>query len=237
MTDKLTDKEINDLLEAVSKEEYRDKKDYSVLEGMERDSVSKIKTAFDKGYKQGYEATEANEKQAYQEGLDKAWDTMRKILNGFSFYETEVFKTKYYPDIIKKYSASEAIGKIEAFEAKQRRMKENDCEHCSKEYGTLGCCSTVNNEWIYSCEEGHKEYRQRTEINVGDEVYLIDECHPRVVTCITKINGENPAAVQFTKSGKWVVDNVTELHKTGRHFDQIEEVLKALGEGHNDRDR
>lgn len=33
-----------------------------------------------------------------------------------------------------------------------------DCDHCSKTYGTLGCCTTVNNKWVYSCTEGQKEY-------------------------------------------------------------------------------
>lgn len=269
MTDKLSDmfKEINDLLDAVSKEEYRDKKDYSVLEGMERDSVNKIRTAFDKGYKQGYEVgvasqgftegyteeevkkrekevekkcieqmkvlmdnaksdAEANEKRVYQEGLDKAWDTMRKILNGFSFYETEVFKTKYYPDIIKNYSASEAIYKIEAFEAKQRKMKENDCEHCSKEYGTLGCCSTVNNEWIYSCEEGHKEYRQRAEINVGDEVI-----HEGTRVIITNVNDEWISGIEAQDGSAHCDFNKTDCVKTGRHFSEISKIFEALKEG------
>lgn len=33
-----------------------------------------------------------------------------------------------------------------------------DCEKCSKIYGTLGCCSTVSNEWVYSCLEGMTDY-------------------------------------------------------------------------------
>lgn len=47
-----------------------------------------------------------------------------------------------------------------------------DCEHCSKTYGTLGCCDTVSNEWVYSCKEGHDEYEyQKTlekEYGLGD---------------------------------------------------------------------
>ncbi len=207
MADLLTDKEINDLLEAVSKEEYRDKKDYSVLEGMERDSVSKIRTAFDKGYKQGYESgvasqgftdgyteeeVERREKEAYQKGLEKAWETAKYIasLTGNDVKRREIIGDCAVWYAFTKYTASEVIANIEAYEQKQNQG----------------------------------------EIKVGDEVYLIDEYHPRVVTCITKINGENPSAVQFTESGRWVVDDVTELHKTGRHFDQIEEVLKALKE-------
>ena len=40
------------------------------------------------------------------------------------------------------------------------RLSEHDCEHCNRKYGTLGCCSTVSNKWIYSCEEGHREYEE-----------------------------------------------------------------------------
>ena len=37
----------------------------------------------------------------------------------------------------------------------------HDCEHCAKTYGTLGCCTTVSNKWVYSCEEGHREYWEK----------------------------------------------------------------------------
>ena len=50
-----------------------------------------------------------------------------------------------------------------------------DCEHCSKTYGTLGCCDTVNNEWVYSCKEGQREYlldKIRAEI---DKARFIDK--------------------------------------------------------------
>lgn len=33
-----------------------------------------------------------------------------------------------------------------------------DCEHCSKKKGSFGCCSTVSNNWVYSCAEGQKEW-------------------------------------------------------------------------------
>lgn len=33
-----------------------------------------------------------------------------------------------------------------------------DCEHCSKKMGSLGCCSTVNNNWVYACAKGHKDW-------------------------------------------------------------------------------
>lgn len=67
-----------------------------------------------------------------------------------------------------------------------------------------------------------KAYEQR--IEVGDEVYFVDSNHKRVVTAI--IDG---AAVQFTETGKWAVDDVDKLHKTGKHYD-IQSILDGLGE-------
>ncbi len=137
MTDKLTDKEINDLLEAVSKEEYRDK-DYSVLEGMQKDSVSKLRTAFDKGYKQGYETgvatqgftdgyteeeVEKRAKEAYQRGLEKAWETAKYIasLTGNDVKRREIIGNCAAWYAFTHYTASEVIANIEAYEQKQKQ--------------------------------------------------------------------------------------------------------------------
>ena len=40
----------------------------------------------------------------------------------------------------------------------------HDCEHCAKTYGTLGCCTTISNRWVYSCEEGHREYWEKQKL-------------------------------------------------------------------------
>lgn len=40
----------------------------------------------------------------------------------------------------------------------QEPILDRDCEHCSKTYGTLGCCTTVSNKWVYSCKKGQREY-------------------------------------------------------------------------------
>ncbi len=57
-----------------------------------------------------------------------------------------------------------------------------DCDHCSNTYGTLGCCTTVNNQWVYSCTEGQKEY-------IIDRVFeIIDDWKMEGVETIT-MNG------------------------------------------------
>ena len=52
-----------------------------------------------------------------------------------------------------KESVEQAIKALE-----QEPVLDRDCEHCSKTYGSLGCCDTVSNKWVYSCKEGQREY-------------------------------------------------------------------------------
>lgn len=51
--------------------------------------------------------------------------------------------------------AIEALEQIES-----GRYVKGECSICSKEYGTLGCCTTVNNHWVYSCKEGMGQYAE-----------------------------------------------------------------------------
>lgn len=35
-----------------------------------------------------------------------------------------------------------------------------DCTKCTHVYGTLGCCTTVSNEWVYDCDNGMAQYEK-----------------------------------------------------------------------------
>ena len=45
-----------------------------------------------------------------------------------------------------------------SYEDYHKSHPHGNCDECSKEYGTLGCCSTVSNKWIYNCERGMADY-------------------------------------------------------------------------------
>lgn len=85
-------------------------------------------------------------------------------------------------------------------------------------------------EAITKVKAWEEKKKQDDEIKVGDEVYFADKNHPRVVTSICTENGCNPKAVQITESGRYCVDDVTELKKTGRHFPEIAELLAKMQE-------
>ena len=74
-----------------------------------------------------------------------------------------------------------------------------------------------------------KAYKQEHRLEVGDEVYFADSNYKRVVTAIITENGKNPQAVQFSSSGRWVIDDVKDLHKTGKRYD-IQSILDGLKE-------
>ena len=92
------------------------------------------KEAYDNGYetakhecedclKQAY--IDAIRKEAYQRGLNDAWDTVRKI-RGMTWNEQkEVFGTDYFTDIIA-LPASECIEKIRQYEQEQKELKVGD---------------------------------------------------------------------------------------------------------------
>ena len=195
---------------------------------------------------------------AYQRGLDDAWEAAKKIVltvadGGLPNETAYVIFGMWFYQVFRDLSVTEAIEKIRKYE-QDRALRCDNCKHKDDQFSVCGGsedgseCEAETTE--ANCGECHRRYyceaspdscihgkiaqteseQVDDEIRVGDEVYLLDEHFPRVVTCITKKNGRNPLAVQFTKSGELCADDVRDLHKTGRHFDQIQEVLNALKE-------
>lgn len=145
------------------------KETISQTEGLCKEVANCIRNAYDRGYKQGQKDMEQDTMAVLENGKmigrEEAWECARKLSEMLNAEINQIFNDDiYWVAVFKKYSASEAIAKIKEYEEKQKAVtiqQERDCKHCSKVYGTLGCCTTVSNKWIYSCEEGHKQYAER----------------------------------------------------------------------------
>lgn len=84
---------------------------------------------------------------------------------------------------------------------------------------------------IVSRIKDYEKKRIDDTIKVGDEVYYTDENHPRIVTAIYREAGPLDGAmkaVQITETGKFTVNNLGDLHRTGKHHVGITEILNNL---------
>lgn len=176
-------------------------KDYNVLDDIVSTTQNLHRDIFDKGYDQGYKdgkdeayKSPVPTQDAYQQGLDDAWECAKKIALNLCDGGIDVsILSRIFGvsgdvpfKILKNFSAQEAIGKIKEYEEKTKQV-----------YG---------------------------EINVGDEV-------------ITNVTGYKGVVVGVSSSGRLSVlfneydfpqieDGI--YRKTGRHYDGIEEILKAM---------
>ena len=67
---------------------------------------------------------EKAQEEAYQRGLEDAWETVKELYS-FTFDEQAIiFKTTSVRDIVRKYSASETIEKIRQYEQEKEKSEE-----------------------------------------------------------------------------------------------------------------
>ena len=129
------------------------------------------------------------------------------------------------------------MGRVEAWECCRKlfaTMPEKDIEQAFYAEWHNGGFNALMNLDVTDAIRRVEEYEKKKkddEIKVGDEVYIIMKNCPSVVTCIFSESGlGNPKAVHITGNGKYAVTPLSQLHKTGRHFDAIVEVLQQLKE-------
>lgn len=191
-------------------------------------------------------------KKEYQRGLDDAWECVKKIMRMGSAKQEDIFCCHGDLEILEKLLPSEAIAKIKAYEEQKkaeevkvgtrvRTIKDKDSAGTTLfPVGTIGVVKeidgsidlpyliSVDNDTFYYSKDMF-EVIGDDEVKVGDEVYYLDENYKSVVTSVSE-----DTAVMITQNGKWAVNYVKKLHRTGRHFDTIEEVLKQLQEGEHE---
>ena len=105
--------------------------------------------------------------------------------------------------------------------------------------GTIGEVTDVSVEGnaIEVSVDGKKWYYHEKDIElandvilVGDEVWLLDSNYHGVVTAVWKNCGVVKTE-RLTQSGKLACDDAKDLHRTGRRFPEIANVLKKMQEG------
>ena len=177
---------------------------------------------YEDGLKDGKESVQIDETEAYECGLNDAWECARKIYNDLSMDKCiEIFEGKsWFFD----YNASEAIAKIKEYEEKQKRTCDT-CQYLHGGFNSLKKCANCygNSGWTPKLVED-------AEIKVGDEViYCGGGAHDGSVGVVLGTE-KDWVEVKFKFKSCWNCVGVWKdsLTKTGRHFSQIEEVLEQM---------
>lgn len=172
--------------------------------------------------------------EAYQKGYDAAWvnvgeceDRVAKqaYQKGFEAGQHEATTLEYQQGLDDAWECMKAI----AFLNKPRDMRDF--------FG----CSTLGDVLIdYTASEAieklkaYEERQKADEIKVGDEVCFVfaggETIEPFIVFSIKDDNGKKYYEGIQTSDGRWVSGGL-KYYKTGRHFQQVAELFKAMKEG------
>ena len=104
------------------------------------ENIGEIDEQFLDGFACASEIVMAQLEKEFESGNEGEW-----IDNGNGSYTCSNCKTEWTTSQIEKMRFCLIFGA-------DKREPKHDCEHCSKTYGTLGCCDTINNKWVYACE-------------------------------------------------------------------------------------
>lgn len=221
--------------------------------------VEVCRAARKEGYNAGLEdgnisngTLEEKVKEAYENGANDVWECVNKIYSKIDRTAIEsIFGVKFY-DVFEKFTASEAMAKVKEYEEKQKEpvfkigdrveiTEGHDITGLSAErVGTIGEVMEVDSDGDYLVRaygEHSAPYYYHADalepandvILVGDEVYLIDKNYRGVVTAVWEHHGVKIETL--TQSGKLSCTDAKDLHRTGRRFPEIVNVLKQMQEG------
>ena len=215
---------------------------------------------FDKNGLDKLEKYENGEEDAYQRGLDDAWECAKYILRLGSTKQEDIFHCHGDIEILKQFSPSVAIEKIKMYEEQEEQKKDEvkvgDRVRTIKDIdkngvdvfpiGTIGVVSSIDYNcslpYIISVDDDYWKYsRDMFEVIEDDGIIVGDEI----------VYGDTHAVVTYAGATSWNgfaindSDKALKGHgytcmgydgwkKTGRTFPQIADVLNQMQEEYDE---
>lgn len=178
-------------------------KNDSEFKNLKYEILVRVNDAYKKGYKQGIE----DEEKKRDAITDKAY---------YDGYNSGAFEA---------WNCAREISLLDSNFASVEEVK-----NILKVFGTDNIYNILHDYTPQDAIKRLKDYekKQNDEIKVGDEVYNLDLENARVVTAIYEDDKGHKQAVQMCKNGKYGVDRVDTLRKTGKHYYEIEHVLYEM---------
>lgn len=198
-------------------------------------------------------------KEAYENGANDAWELVKDLTGDctlsakYDYHKRqEIFGFTDVENILC-LSGAQALADLKKYEEEQKEpvFKVGDRVRSTREQdrygielfpvGTIGEVMAVDYDGdylvkAYETYAGSYYYPYdalelaNDVILVGDEVWLHDKDYHGVVTAVWEDCGVVKAE-RLTQSGKLACDDAKDLHRTGRRFPEIANVLKKMQEG------
>ena len=191
-------------------------------------------------------------KEAYENGANDAWECAKDLaLKGeYDQYKRfEIFGNTDVDNIFTLLTGAEALVKLKKYEEEQKeppfKMGDRvrtliDKDRTGTELfpiGTIGEVAEVDGNAIAVNADGAIWYYYADALElandvilVGDEVYFLDSNYHGVITAVWEDCGVVKTE-RLTQSGKLACDDAKDLHRTGRRFPEIANILKKMQEG------
>ena len=211
-------------------------KDYSVLNGMIENQKSELRTAYDKGYNQGVKdfdlilATSKKEEEGYNRGVNDLWESVCKFMDADIVSDKEIWGCTSWEKFAQ-LSPSEVIARLKEYDEKQNCI-ERCCKNCKhSENGMVGnskrCEVCYYDEVLKANKLFEPMETDNSKIEVGDEIVYSDPLKGEEKGIAMGICN-NWVEVKFLKSWNCVGVHKDSVKKTGRHFEQLDEILETM---------
>ena len=210
-------------------------KDYSVLEGLDNNFMIELRCAYDRGYRQGrddeWAETQAKQKEdEYERGLNDAWRVITEFLLMGDFDRGMTFNTRFLDELLK-LEPKMAVERLKEYKEKSEPIVKC-CKNCKHNYkGMLGdterCESCYYDEVTKANTMFEPMETDNSKIEVGDEIVYSDPLKGEEKGIVMGVCN-NWVEVKFLKSWNCVGVHKDSVKKTGRHFEQLDEILETM---------
>lgn len=231
------------------------------LDNIYKEFEKSYEEARKEGYNAGFENGNISDgtfdekiKEAYENGANDAWELAYKLEESpFDFYDgierKDIWGYIDVEDIIKQLTGAQALAELKEYEAelktpvfkvgdRVRTLVDKD-KLGTKRFpvGTIGEVTDYDGIAIEVSVDGKRWFYNKKDIElandvilVGDEVYHLDANYRGVVTAVWEKSGVLKTET-LTQSGKLSCSDAKDLHRTGRRFPEIANILKQMQEG------
>ena len=149
------------------KEAMKDKAIHDAMNSIE----NRVRHVYNQGYSDGLADGNISSglfadkvREAYNNGLEDAWECARKIFKSECATMKYIFHTAYYPEIILNNSPTEAIAKLKEYEEQQKQTEEktdkscDDCRFADLQAHEFPCCAcSASHTFRWEARKGAEE--------------------------------------------------------------------------------